>query len=300
MPDLSERATSRALLEQRSGGLAHRRRLPERGPTRHPQRGEGSSFGERLEFVGAQLGAAFEVLEIGERPDRPFGFDRLAALLPQPAHIAQPEANRAAGDRGLRTARSFAALRTTRARDVPLPVILSEAKDRAFRAFPRPPVLLPGALPLRMIHIDRAHLDAVPFGVLDQRRGVVEAHRPGVQQAGGEGGRVVAAQPGRGVGDEREARGVRFGEAVERERGDRLHDLILRLAATMPRSVIPERRRSSILIMRSLERLKPIARRSSSASPPVNPATVIAIFRSCSWKSGTPRVRFKTGRLGCG
>ena len=40
----------------------------------------------------------------------------------------------------------------------------------------------------------------------------------------------------------------------------------------MPRSAIPARSRASIASIRSSERLKPIARRSSSASPPVKPA----------------------------
>ena len=69
----------------------------------------------------------------------------------------------------------------------------------------------------------------------------------------------------------------------------------------MPFFSIPERRRVSIAPIRSSERLKPIARRSSSASPPVKPAATIAIFRSCSWKSGTPSVRFRIGSSdGCG
>jgi hypothetical protein len=38
-----------------------------------------------------------------------------------------------------------------------------------------------------------------------------------------------------------------------------------------------------------------MARRSSSASPPVKPATTMAMRRSCSWKSGTPRVRLRIG-----
>ena len=62
-------------------------------------------------------------------------------------------------------------------------------------------------------------------GVLDQRRRVVEAHRPGVEQRDVEGGGVVGLELGAGVGDQREARGVRLGEAVEGERGDRLDDL---------------------------------------------------------------------------
>ena len=58
---------------------------------------------------------------------------------------------------------------------------------------------------------------------------------------------------------------------------------------------MPLRSRASILSIRSTERLKPIARRSSSASPPVKPAAVIAMRSSCSWKSGTPSVRSRIG-----
>ena len=47
--------------------------------------------------------------------------------------------------------------------------------------------------------------------------------------------------------------------------------------------------------MRSTERLKPMARRSSSASPPLKPAAVMAMRSSCSWKSGTPSVRSRIG-----
>ena len=45
----------------------------------------------------------------------------------------------------------------------------------------------------------------------------------------------------------------------------------------MPLRVMPARRRVSISRMRASERLNPMARRSSSASPPVNPATIIAM-----------------------
>ena len=154
---------------------------------------------------------------------------------------------------------------------------------------------LPAAHPAGSRHVDRPHLDAVPLRVLDQRRGMVEAHRPGVEQPEIEGGRVVRLEVGAGVGDEREARRVRLGEAVEREGGDRLDDLLLRLAGD---AVARSSRRAELLdiaCIRSTERLEPMARRSSSASPPVNPAATMAIRRSCSWKSGTPSVRSRIG-----
>ena len=68
----------------------------------------------------------------------------------------------------------------------------------------------------------------------------------------------------------------------------------------IPRSAMPRRSFSTIACIRSTERFEPIARRSSSASPPVKPAATIATRRSCSWKIGTPSVRARIGsRLGC-
>ena len=71
---------------------------------------------------------------------------------------------------------------------------------------------------------------AVAGGVLDEGGGAVEAEREGVEHAGEEGLRVVGAEVRGGVGDQRERRGVGFGEAVERERGDAADDLVLGVA----------------------------------------------------------------------
>ena len=71
--------------------------------------------------------------------------------------------------------------------------------------------------------------------------------------------------------------------------------------APIPLAVMPARSFSSMRFIRSALRLLPIARRSSSASPPENPAATIAMRMSCSWKSGTPSVRSNTGNSdGCG
>ena len=67
------------------------------------------------------------------------------------------------------------------------------------------------------------------------------------------------------------------------------------VSPTIPRSAIPARSRRSIASIRSTERLNPIARRSSSASPPEKPETTIAMRSSCSWKIGTPSVRARIG-----
>jgi len=62
---------------------------------------------------------------------------------------------------------------------------------------------------------------------------------------------------------------------------------------------MPSRSFTSTSAIRRSLRLKPKARRSSSASLPVKPAATIAMRSSCSWKSGTPSVRDRIGsRLG--
>ena len=69
----------------------------------------------------------------------------------------------------------------------------------------------------------------------------------------------------------------------------------------MPRSAIPSISRSRIRAMRAFDRFEPIAWRSWSASPGLNPAASIAICMSCSWNSGTPSVLRRHGsRIGCG
>ena len=53
--------------------------------------------------------------------------------------------------------------------------------------------------------------------ILHQLRRGVEAHRLAVEQRADEGRRVVAFEPGGGVGQQREAGGMRFGKAVAGE-----------------------------------------------------------------------------------
>src|SRR6185312_7455268 len=76
----------------------------------------------------------------------------------------------------------------------------------------------------------RAGLDAVALRVLDDRRGAVEAHGLAVEQRAGELRRVVDLDPGRGVDEEGEARGVRLGEAVLAEAVDLLVELLAEAA----------------------------------------------------------------------
>ena len=73
------------------------------------------------------------------------------------------------------------------------------------------------------------------------------------------------------------------------------------VSPVIPCFAIPARSFPSICCMRCSERLNPNARRSSSASPPLNPAATMAIRNSCSWNSGTPSVRARIGSSdGCG
>ena len=70
----------------------------------------------------------------------------------------------------------------------------------------------------------------MPLGILDQRRRVIEPERLVVEQRRVERRRVVRLQVRAGIHDQREARGVRLGEAIERERRDRPEDALGRLA----------------------------------------------------------------------
>ena len=87
-------------------------------------------------------------------------------------------------------------------------------------------VVLDHAVPLRRLHVDRPEAHAVALRVLDQRRRVVEPHRLVVEERGIERAREVGLQIGAGVDDQREAGGVRLGEAVERERRDGQDDRV--------------------------------------------------------------------------
>ena len=69
-------------------------------------------------------------------------------------------------------------------------------------------------VPVGMIDIDRAHLDAVLAHVAHDLRRRVEAHGLRVEQRGREHVRIAALEPGRGIDQQREARGMAFREAV--------------------------------------------------------------------------------------
>ena len=83
-------------------------------------------------------------------------------------------------------------------------------------------------------------------------------------------------------------------------------NLLVKIPATAPgipaiRAMIAEGRSINITLIFSIDRLEPMARRSSSDSAGLKPATSMAICISCSWNSGTPSVRFRIGSSdGCG
>ncbi len=91
--------------------------------------------------------------------------------------------------------------------------------------------VLERGVPLRVAHVDGPDGDAVPLRVLDDGVRGVEAHRLAVEQRRGERRRVVALHVGARVGDERERRRVRLGEAVVAEPLELLEALLGVLAA---------------------------------------------------------------------
>ena len=80
-------------------------------------------------------------------------------------------------------------------------------------AAPRAP-RLQRAVPVAVIDVDRAHLDAVLARVAHDLRRRVEAHRLAVEQRRGEDVGVVAFEPGRDIDEQREAGGMALGKAV--------------------------------------------------------------------------------------
>ena len=67
----------------------------------------------------------------------------------------------------------------------------------------------------------------MPLRVFHQGHRVIEAHRLVVEESADESRVVMGAQVRARIGEEREARRMRFRKAIERERGDRFHDLVL-------------------------------------------------------------------------
>ncbi len=71
-----------------------------------------------------------------------------------------------------------------------------------------------------MVDVDRADLDAVLLRIAHDLRRGIEAHRLAVEQRRGEHVGIAALHPGRGIDEQREARGMAFGKAVFAEAFD--------------------------------------------------------------------------------
>src|SRR5262245_16248675 len=112
--------------------------------------------------------------------------DPSSSLLPQPADIAQPEADPAIG--------------------------------------------LDRAIPVGDLDVDWMETNAAALRVLDQRRRMVKPHWLIVEQRGVERRGKMRLEIGAGIGEQREAGGVRLGKPVEGKRCNRRDDLLRRLA----------------------------------------------------------------------
>ena len=80
-----------------------------------------------------------------------------------------------------------------------------------------PACRLQRAIPRGFVRVDRPDLDAVVPGVADKLGGLVKSHRLRVEDRSAEDIRMMAFHPAGGVGDQREARRVAFGETVRAE-----------------------------------------------------------------------------------
>ena len=98
----------------------------------------------------------------------------------------------------------------------PLRPVLAKAVDLAEAEPERQPLLrrLQNVVPLARIDVDGADRHAVIGGVTHDLRRRVKTHRLRVQKRGGEGGRVVALDPGRDIDEAGEARGMALGKTV--------------------------------------------------------------------------------------
>ena len=93
----------------------------------------------------------------------------------------------------------------------------------------------------RLLHVDRMEADAAALRVLDERRRVIEPHRLVVEERRVERRRVMHLEIRARVGQQREARRVRFGKSVQRERRDRRDDPLRGLAGdALPRHALAQ------------------------------------------------------------
>ena len=172
------------VLEQRQGRILVRLDRPQRLAPVEPQRAEGVGLGQPDHGRPPQARPPLQLLQ-GAVGLEPGGDDPDGLRLGQALDLPQAQP-----DRGHQ-------------RPAPLP-------------------RLQRAVPMAVIDVDRADLDAVVDGIADQLRRGVEAHRLGVEDGGTEHVRVVALEPGRDVDQEREAGRVALREAVIAEALDLL------------------------------------------------------------------------------
>jgi hypothetical protein len=90
-------------------------------------------------------------------------------------------------------------------------------------------VLFDLAQDIRANDTNRPELHPVPLAILDQSGRGIKSHRLVVEQRAVKFGRAVNFEPAARVGEQGEADRVTFGEPVERERTQRIHDLFLNL-----------------------------------------------------------------------
>ena len=136
----------------------------------------------------------------------------------------------------------------------------------------------------------------VAAGVVGDDLRAVEAHRLLVEQGAVELGRVVALEPGDLERGHRHRRRVRLREAEGSEGQDLLEDGRRATCGidAVRRGARRGTRRAGFSIS-SRERLRLIARRNWSACRLLKPATAIAAWITCSWKTNTPFVSSRTG-----
>ena len=109
--------------------------------------------------------------------------------------------------------------------------------------------------------------------VAHQRRRRVEAHRLRVEQRAQERRGVVPPQPGALVGEQRERRGVRLGEAERREGEDLVEHRAGRVLRARRGRRAPSRNACHCASIAARERRRLMARRRVSAWPGVKPAS---------------------------
>src|SRR5271156_5294176 len=84
--------------------------------------------------------------------------------------------------------------------------------------------MLNRALPLRYLHIDRAYTQAMTLRILYQYGGHEKTHGLIVENRAGERSQITHFEISGCVSNQREAGGVGFREAIEREGGNVLND----------------------------------------------------------------------------